>query len=135
MKLNQLADQLSAKTIHLIAIAKALEQTDLSNPHGGTPLSPAQAQQITAVFRYMRDRQIASPKSAIAQMKAAAETERAIAISIPASVADELCRRYPEGSMSERILKLLGAVHSFEQRCRSAGVSDGAIVTQSRGSS
>ena len=135
MQLNQLADQLSAKTIVLIAIAKALAQPSLANPHGGTPLSSAQAQEITAVFDYMRDRQIVSAKSAIAQMKEAAETERAIAISIPASVADELCRRYPEGSMSERILKLLGAVHSFEQRCFSAGVSDSAIVTQSRSSS
>jgi len=25
-------------------------------------------------------------------------------------VADELCRRYPNGSMSDRILRLLGAV-------------------------
>ena len=135
MQLNQLADQLSAKTIHLIAIAEALAFTDLPSPHGGTPLSTAQAQQITAVFRYMRDRQIVSAKSAIAQMKAAPEPTSAIAISIPASVADELCRRYPEGSMSERILKLLGAVHSFEQRCRSAGASDGEIVTQPKVSS
>ena len=52
MKLNQLADQLHAKTIGLIAIAKALEYADLPNPHGGTPLNPEQAQQITAVFRY-----------------------------------------------------------------------------------
>ena len=135
MQLNQLADQLSTKTIALIAIAEALAFTDLPSPHGGTPLSSAQAQQITAVFRYMRDRQIVSAKSAIAQMKEASETASAIAISIPASVADELCRRYPEGSMSERILKLLGAVHSFEQRCFSAGVSDSEIVTQPKVSS
>ena len=135
MQLNQLADQLSTKTIALIAIAEALAFTDLPSPHGGTPLSSAQAQQITAVFDYMRDRQIVSAKSAIAQMKAAAETTSAIAISIPASVADELCRRYPDGSMAERILKLLGAVHSFEQRCRSAGASDSEIVTQPKVSS
>ena len=135
MQLNQLADQLSTKTIALIAIAEALAFTDLPSPHGGTPLSSAQAQQITAVFHYMRDRQIVGAKSAIAQMKAAAETTSAIAISIPASVADELCRRYPEGSMSERILKLLGAVHSFEQRCQVAGASNGGITTQPKGSS
>ena len=116
MKLNQLADQLSTKTIALIAIAKTLEQTDLSNPHGGTPLSPAQAQQITAVFCYMRDRQIVEPKSVIAQMQVtdAAATEE-IAVCLRASVADELRRRYPEGSMSDRILRLLGALQSFEQ--------------------
>ncbi|PZO10714.1 MAG: hypothetical protein DCF25_20335 [Leptolyngbya foveolarum] len=115
MKLNQLADQLHAKTINLIAIAQALELTNLPNPHGGTPLSSDQAQQITAVFRYMRDRQIAEPKSAIAQMKELPATTSAIAISIPESVADELCRRYPEGSMSDRILRLLGALQAFEQ--------------------
>jgi hypothetical protein len=115
MKLNQLADQLHAKTIDLIAIAKALEFSELPNPHGGTALSPAQAQQITTVFRYMRDRQIAEPKAAIAQMQTvdSASTEE-IAISLRASVADELCRRYPEGSMSDRILKLLGAVSALE---------------------
>jgi hypothetical protein len=115
MKLNQLADQLHTKTIGLIAIAQALEFPDLPNPHGGTALSQTQAQQITAVFRYMRDRQIVEPKSAIAQMRSAdpASTEE-IAISLRASVADELRRRYPEGSMSDRILKLLGAVGALE---------------------
>ena len=88
MQLNQLADQLSTKTIALIAIAEALAQPDLSNPHGGTPLSADQAQQITAVFRYMRDRQIVSAKSAIAQMKAAAETDQ--------------CDRYQHSSVSGR---------------------------------
>ncbi|KPQ31577.1 MAG: hypothetical protein HLUCCA11_23480 [Phormidesmis priestleyi Ana] len=116
MKLNQLADQIHAKTIALIAIAKALEFSDLPNPHGGTPLSQSQAQQITAVFRYMRDRQIVEPKAAIAQMQMSdpAATEE-IAISLRTSVADELCRRYPNGSMSDRILRLLGAVQSLEQ--------------------
>lgn len=116
MRLNQLADQLSAKTIALIAIAKALEQPDLSSPHGGTPLSPAQAQQITAVFRYMRDRQVTEPASAIAQMQMSdATATEEIAVCLRASVADELCRRYPEGSMSDRILRLLGALQSFER--------------------
>ena len=69
MKLNQLADQLHTKTIGLIAIAKALEYPDLLDPHGGTPLNTEQAQQITAVFRFMRDRRIVEPKSAIAQMQ------------------------------------------------------------------
>ena len=116
MKLNQLADQLSAKTIGLIAIAKALEYPDLSNTHGGTPLSANQAQQITAVFRYMRDWQIVEPKSAIAQMQMSEATDtKEIAVCLRASVADELCRRYPEGSMSDRILRLLGALQSFEQ--------------------
>jgi hypothetical protein len=115
MKLNQLADQLHAKTIGLIAIAKALEFPDLPNPHGGTALNPAQAQQITTVFRYMRDRQIVEPKSAIAQMNDLTSTEPdQIAISLRVSVADELRRRYPEGSMSDRILKLLGAVSALE---------------------
>lgn len=115
MQLNQLADQLSAKTIALIAITQALEQPDLSNPHGGTPLSADQAQQITTVFRYMRDRQIVEPKSAIAQMQMSDASTAEIAVCIRASVADELCRRYPEGSMSDRILRLLGALQSFEQ--------------------
>ena len=116
MKLNQLADQLSAKTIGLIAIAKALEYPDLPNPHGGTPLSANQAQQITAVFRYMRDRQIVEPQSAIAQMQMSEATDtEEIAVCLRASVADELCRRYPDGSMSDRILRLLGALQSFEQ--------------------
>ena len=115
MKLNQLADQLSAKTIGLIAIVKALEYADLPNPHGGTPLNPEQAQKITAVFRYMRDRQIIEPKSAIAQMQMTEASTTEIAVCLRASVADELCRRYPDGSMSDRILKLLGALQSFEQ--------------------
>ena len=116
MKLNQLADQLPAKTIDLVAIAKALEFTELPNPHGGTPLNAAQAQQIMAVFRFMRDRRIAEPKSAIAQMQMSdPDSTEAIAISLRVSVADELRRRYPEGSMSDRILRLLGALQSFEQ--------------------
>ena len=116
MKLNQLADQLHTKTIGLIAITKALEFTDLPNAHGGTPVSPVQAEQVTAVFRYMRDRQIVEPTAAIAQMQTAeaASTEE-IAVNLRASVVDELCHRYPEGSMSDRILRLLGALQSFEQ--------------------
>ena len=115
MKLNQLADQLHAKTIALIAIAKALELSDLPNPHGGTALSPEQAQQITTVFRYMRDRQIVEPKSAIAQMDNPMSGEPdQIAVSLRVSVADELRRRYPEGSVSDCILKLLGAVSALE---------------------
>jgi hypothetical protein len=115
MKLNQLADQLHAKAIALIAIAKALEFSDLPNPHGGTGLNPEQAQQIRAVFRYMRDRQIVDAKAAIAQMRMTdpASTEE-IVISLRASVAAELSCRYPEGSMSDRILKLLGAVSALE---------------------
>jgi hypothetical protein len=115
MKLNQLADQLHAKTIGLIAIAKAIEFTNLPNPHGGTALNPEQAQQIAAVFRYMRDRQIVEPKSAIAQMQTAdpASTEE-IVVSLRASVAAELSCRYPEGNVSDRILKLLGAVSALE---------------------
>jgi hypothetical protein len=115
MKLNQLADQLQAKTIGLIAIAKALEFSDLPNLHGGTALNPAQAQQIRAVFRYMRDRQIVEPKAAIAQMNdlTSADPDQ-IAVSLRASVADELRRRYPEGNVSDRILKLLGAVSALE---------------------
>lgn len=115
MKLNQLADQLPAKTIDLIAIAKALEFTDLPNPHGGTPLNAEQAQQITTVFRFMRDRRITEPKAAIAQMNQPPPESDEIAIRIRVSVADELCQRYPTGSMSDRILKLLGAVQVFEQ--------------------
>jgi hypothetical protein len=115
MKLNQLADQLHAKTIGLIAIAKALKFADLPNPHGGTALNSEQTQQITTVHRYMRDRQIVDAKAAIAQMQATdpASTEE-IAISLRVSVADELRRRYPDGSMSDRILKLLGAVNALE---------------------
>jgi hypothetical protein len=115
MKLNQLADQLHAKTIGLIAIAKALEFSELPNPHGGTPLNPAQAQQITTVFRYMRDRQIVDAKAAIAQMNEPMSSEPdQIAVSLRVSVADELRRRYPEGNVSDRILKLLGAVSALE---------------------
>ena len=116
MKLNQLADQLHAKTIHLIAIAKALELTELPSPHGGTPLSPAQAEQVTAVFRYMQAHQITEPRSAIAQMKTAAPAPaEEVTISLRASVADELRDRYPEGTLSDGILRLLGALQSFEQ--------------------
>lgn len=116
MKLNQLADQLHTKTIHLIAITKALDLTEPPSPHGGTPLSPAQAEQVTAVFRYMRDRQITEPKAAIAQMKTATPAPaEEVTICLRASVADELRCRYPEGNMSDRILRLLGALQSFEQ--------------------
>ena len=117
MKLNQLSDQLQTKTIGLIAIAKALELTELPTPHGGTPLSPAQAEQVTAVFRYMQERQMTEPKVAIAQMKTAASaagTEE-VTVSLRASVADELRCRYPEGTLSDCILRLLGALQSFEQ--------------------
>lgn len=117
MKLNQLSDQLNTKTIHLITIAKALELTELPNPHGGTPLSPAQAEQVTAIFQYMRDRQMTEPKVAIAQLKTAApaaSTEE-VTVSLRASVADELRCRYPEGTLSDCILRLLGALQSFEQ--------------------
>ena len=116
MKINQLADQLHAKTIALIAIAKALEFTDLPNPHGGTPLDTSQAEQITSLFRFMRERQITDPKAGLAQMKMTeAATPEEIPVSLRASVADELCRRYPKGSMSDRILRLLGALQAFEQ--------------------
>ena len=117
MKLNQLSDQLHTKTIHLITIAKALELTELPTPHGGTPLSPAQAEQVTAVFRYMQERQMTEPKVAIAQMKTAASaagTEE-VTVSLRASVADELRCRYPEGTLSDCILRLLGALQSLEQ--------------------
>ena len=50
MQLNQLADQLSAKTIALIAIAEALAQPDLSNPHGGTPLSATKPSRLPLSF-------------------------------------------------------------------------------------
>jgi hypothetical protein len=114
MTLNQLADQLHAKTISLIAIAQALEFPDLPSPHGGTPLSPSQTQRITAVSRYMRDRQIVDVKAAIAQINDPSTNSDQIAVSLRSSVADELCRRYPDGSMSDRILKLLGAVGALE---------------------
>lgn len=115
MQLNQLADQLDTKTIHLIAIAKALMLADLLNPHGGTPLSPEHSQQIAAVYRYMRDRQITDPAAAITQMNDQPPDSEEIAIRIRVSVADELCQRYPTGCMSDRILKLLGALSTFEQ--------------------
>ena len=116
MKLNHLADQLHTKTIDLIVIAKALEFTDMPNPHGGTPLSPAQAQDITAVFRYMQAHQMTKPKAVIAQMKTAdAAPAEEITVSLRASVADELRCRYPEGTLSDGILRLLGALQSFEQ--------------------
>ncbi|MBE9064255.1 hypothetical protein [cf. Phormidesmis sp. LEGE 11477] len=116
MKLHQLAEQTGAKTIQLIAITKALEFADLPSPHGGTPMTPERAQQIVAVFRFMRSRQIVEPQSAIAQMQMAdATATEEIAVCLRASVADELCRRYPDGSMSDRILRLLGALQSFEQ--------------------
>jgi len=117
MKINQLSDQLQTKTIGLIAIAKALELTELPNPHGGASLSPAQAEQVTAVFRYMQEHQMTDPKVAIAQMKTAASAAPAeeVTVSLRASVADELRCRYPEGTLSDCILRLLGALQSFEQ--------------------
>ncbi len=115
MQLNQLADQLSAKTIHLIAIAKALNFTDLPNPHGGTPLSPKHSQQIAAVYRYMQNRQVTDPAAAIAQMNNQPADADEIAIRIRTSVADELCQRYPTGSMSDRILKALSALSTLER--------------------
>ena len=115
MQLNQLADQLSAKTIHLIEIAKALNFPNLLNPHGGTPLSPEQSQQITALYRYMRDRQVTDPAAAIAQMNDQPTDADEIAIRIRSSVADELCERYPTGSMSDRILKTLSALSTLER--------------------
>ncbi|PZO44038.1 MAG: hypothetical protein DCF15_22205, partial [Phormidesmis priestleyi] len=65
--------------------------------------------------RFMRDRRITEPKSAIAQMNQPPPESDEIAIRIRVSLADELCQRYPTGSMSDRILKLLGAVQVFEQ--------------------
>ncbi|MEO0516062.1 MAG: hypothetical protein AAF171_02050 [Cyanobacteria bacterium P01_A01_bin.116] len=116
MKINQLADQLHAKTIDLIALTKVLEFSNLPNPHGGTPLDAAKAEQIATLFRFMRDRQITDPTAAIAQMNMTkATTSEEIPVSLRASVADELCRRYPDGSMSDRILRLLGALQAFEQ--------------------
>jgi hypothetical protein len=115
MKFHQLADSLDAKTFQLIEIAKALELSGLPNPHGGTSLTRDQAQQITATFRYMRDRQIVDPKAATTQIQAADSSTEEIAISLRVSVADELCRRYPDRSMSDRILMLLGALQAFEQ--------------------
>ena len=90
-----------------------------------TPLSAAQAQQITAVFRYMRDRQIAEPKSAIAQMQMSeASATEEIAVCLRASVADELCRRYPDGSMSDRILRLLGALQNVRATAQPSSECD-----------
>jgi hypothetical protein len=112
VKLHQLAVQSGAKSIQLIEIAKVL---GLTNPNGGTPLTAEQQTEIVACFRYMRDRQIVDAKAAIAQMQAAESTStEEIPINLRASVADELCRRYPDGSMSDRILKLLGAVSALE---------------------
>ena len=119
MKLHHLTDHLQAKTSQLIDIAKALGQV---NPNGGTPIDDSQQSQITAVYRFMSQRQIETPKAAIAQMEAEflspdsplPATEE-IAIRIRASVAHELCSRYPTGSMSDRILKALGALSAFEQ--------------------
>ena len=115
MQLNQLADQLAVKTIHLIAIARALDPTGTPSPHGGTPLSPERSQQIAAVYRYMRQRRISDPGCAIAQMNDQPADSEAITICIPASVADELRHRYPEGSMGDRILRALGALSALEQ--------------------
>ena len=115
MQLNQLADQLGTKTIHLIAIAKALEFPDMLNPHGGTPLNPKHSQQITVLYRYMRDRRITDPKAAIAQMSNQPTDSDEITIVIRATVANELRERYPTGSMSDRILKALSALSTLER--------------------
>jgi len=114
MKLHQLAEQIDAKAIQLIEIAKAL---GLSSFHGGTALAAEQQTQIAAIYRYMQAHKTTDPAVAIAQMTATgADTsvEDLIAISIQPSVADELCRRYPAGTMSDRILKALGALSALE---------------------
>ena len=114
MKLHQLAEQIDAKAIQLIEIAKAL---GLPSCHGGTVLAAEQQTQITAIYRYMLAHKTTDPAVAIAQMTATdADTsvKDLIAISIQPSVADELCRRYPAGTMSDRILKMLGALSALE---------------------
>ena len=114
MKLHQLAEQIDAKAIQLIEIAKAL---GLLSFHGGTVLTTEQQTQLAAIYRYMRAHKTTAPAVAIAQMTATgADTnvEDLIAISIQPSVADELCRRYPVGTMSDRILKVLGALSALE---------------------
>ena len=118
MKLHQLAEQTGVKTIQLIEIAKAL---DLLNFHGGTTLTAEQQTQIADVYRYMLALKITDPAAAIAQMNAGealcvgdSTANGLIAISIQPSVADELCRRYPVGTMSDRILKMLGALSALE---------------------
>ena len=113
MKLHQLAEQTGVKTIQLIEIAKALGLNDF---HGGTALTAEQRTQIADTHRYMLALKITDPVAAIAQMNAVASTnaEDLIAISIQPSVAGELCRRYPVGTMSDRILKTLGALSALE---------------------
>ena len=113
MKLHQLAEQIGAKAIQLIEIAKALGL----DCHGGTVLTAEQQPQITAIYRYMQAHRTTDPAVAIAQMTATGADTSAkdlIAISIQPSVADELCRRYPAGTMSDRILKVLGALSALE---------------------
>ena len=119
MKLHQLAEQTGVKTIQLIEIAKA---SGLLNFHGGTVLTAEQQTQIASIYRYMLALKVTDPAAAIAQMNAGealcadgSTVNGSIAISIQPSVADELYRRYPAGTMSDRILKALGALHSFEQ--------------------
>ena len=113
MKLHQLAEQTGVKTIQLIEIAKALGLNDF---HGGMALTAEQQTQIADTHRYMLTLKITDPIAAIAQINtaAAANAEDSIAISIQSSVADELCRRYPVGTMSDRILKTLGALSALE---------------------
>ena len=118
MKLHQLAEQTGVKTIQLIEIAKAV---GLSDFHGGTALTAEQQAQIADIYRYMLALKITDPVAAIAQMNTAAaacaegsNSKSLIAISIQPSVADELCRRYPVGTMSDRILKTLGALSALE---------------------
>ena len=118
MKLHQLAEQTGVKTIQLIEIAKAL---GLLNFHGGTVLAAQQQTQIADIYRYMLALKITDPAAAIAQMNAGevlcadgSNVNGLIAISIQPSVADELCRRYPAGTMSDRILKMLGALNALE---------------------
>ena len=114
MKLHQLAEQIDAKAIQLIEIARALR---LLGFHGGTVLTTEQQTQIAAIYRYMQAHKTTDPAIAIVQMTATdADTsvKDLIAISIQPSVADELCRRYPAGTMSDRILKVLGALSALE---------------------
>lgn len=118
MKLHQLAEQTGVKTIQLIEIAKA---SGLLSFHGGTVLTAQQQTQIASIYRYMLALKITDPAAAIAQMNAGealcadgSTVNGSIAISIQPSVADELYRRYPAGTMSDRILKLLGALSALE---------------------
>ncbi len=82
MKLHQLAEQIDAKAIQLIEIAKAL---GLSSFHGGTALAAEQQTQIAAIYRYMQAHKTTDPAVAISQMTAIdadASVKDLIAISI-----------------------------------------------------